>query len=154
MAETWSGSSNATTKLEIWYDSGGANYSDDLALGYDVCSIILPDITNNTLLRGQSDNGTCLSTFDASCVQALQAITEQLANTLVQNPTPLPHSNLTAASLPNVCDDITTSLMAGFPRECSPFFGNSTKSPALGKHNVYSMATFRPSAANYHTLAA
>lgn len=108
--------------------------SDDFGLGYDVCEIQMGGtgfLLNNTIYRGQSDNGSCLSTLDQPCIDAIEQLTEERALELVLDPTPLPNSNLTIDSLPTVCDDIANTLKANWPRECRYFF-NATPSIVEG----------------------
>lgn len=107
----------------FWYHTGGLNYSDSLSLGYDVCAIYLEPfgILNNTDMRAQHDNGSCLTAFDEGCVAALQLQSEDFALQLVGSPTALPNSNLTADSLPGVCDTLAQMMTSTLPKQCKPY---------------------------------
>ena len=107
------------------YATGGANYSDDLALGYDVCAFTLPTYSTNTLYRAQSDTGNCFATFDSDCVSALESAASSYADGLISNATPPPNSNLTADTLSRVCYDIGQTIEQNFPSECQKYMNNS-----------------------------
>jgi hypothetical protein len=114
---------DTTASYSFWLDTGGANYSDSLNLGYDVCAIYIDPwgIRDNTDSRAKYDNGTCLAALDAECVEALRDQSQDFAYQLVGSPTPLPNSNLTADSLPGVCDTIAKKMASAFPKQCTPF---------------------------------
>jgi hypothetical protein len=114
---------DTTASYSFWLDTGGANYSDSLNLGYDVCAIYIDPsgIYDNTDSRAKYDDGTCLAAFDADCVQALMDQSNDLALQLVGSPTPLPNSNLTADSLPGVCDSIAQIMESALPNQCKPY---------------------------------
>ena len=114
------------------YATGGANYSDDYALGYDVCAFTFPSYSTNTLWRAQSDTGNCYATFDEECVSALESAASGYANDLINNATPSPNSNLTASHLPRVCYDIAQALEQSFPSECQKFMNDSLTLTAGG----------------------
>ena len=65
-------SANGSTEKQIWYDTAGQNYSNDLALEYDVCTFFVTGLTQNTLELGQDDPGDCTSTFSTDCSNALR----------------------------------------------------------------------------------
>lgn len=117
-----------------WYDSGGSNYSDSLGLGYDVCAItFLPhSVYNNTNARAQYDDGSCLAAFNSDCVDALRQQSQDIAFQLVGNPSPLPDSNLTATSLPEVCDKLAQAMSPALPQSCKPFM-NETRYDVAGQ---------------------
>lgn len=114
-------------QLAYWLDTGGQNYSDSLGLGYDVCAMTFEPlgVLNNTDARSQHDNGSCLTTFDESCVAALRQQSEDLAFQLTGFPTPLPDSNLTSDSLPNVCNTLGQSMTSALPKACKPFINET-----------------------------
>ena len=104
----------------------GANYSYDFGLGYDVCAFTIEKTAINTLYRGQHDNGSWYSTFDAGCVNTLETMASDYALSLVWDPTSQqPRSNLTGDSLPVVCKDVARYLQAYFPQECKPFMNKT-----------------------------
>lgn len=107
----------------FWYDTGGLNYSNSSELGYDVCAIYFEPlgIYNNTDMRAQHDNGSCLAAFDLDCVAALEQQSEDFAMQLVGSPTALPNSNLTAGSLPGVCDSLAQMMTSALPKQCTPY---------------------------------
>jgi hypothetical protein len=114
---------NTTADYSIWYDSGGLNYSDSLGLGYDVCAISLSPrgIHNRSNLRTPYNNGSCLVAFDAKCIAAFEQQSEDFAMQLVGQPSAPPYSNLTADSLPGICDAIAQRMMSAPPRQCKPY---------------------------------
>lgn len=119
---------NTSLDQSFWYDTGGLDYSDSLSLGYDVCAIYLEPagILNNTDMRAQRDNGSCLTAFDADCVVALKLRSEDFALQLVGSPTALPNSNLTADSLPSVCDKLAQMMTSALPKECMPYLNEGS----------------------------
>jgi hypothetical protein len=121
---------NTSLDHSFWYNTGGLNYSDSLNLGYDVCAIYLEPlgILNNTDMRAQHDNGSCLTAFDGDCVTALQQQSEDFALQLVGSPTALPNSNLTADSLPSVCDSLAQMMTSALPKECIPYMDEGMES--------------------------
>jgi hypothetical protein len=114
---------DTTASYSFWLDTGGANYSDSINLGYDVCAIYIDpySIYDNTNSRAKYDDGTCRAAFDAKCVQALVSQSQGLALQLVGSPTPLPDSNLTADSLPGVCDTLAQRMASAFPKQCKQY---------------------------------
>jgi hypothetical protein len=42
-------------RTSLWYSTAGQNYSNDLALGYDVCAYSITDVSLNTVELGQDD---------------------------------------------------------------------------------------------------
>lgn len=56
-----------TTQKTLWFDTAGQNYSDDLALEYDVCAFILTNLPENTVEPGQDDSGDCSSMLSSPC---------------------------------------------------------------------------------------
>nr|POE89858.1 hypothetical protein CFP56_20327 [Quercus suber] len=114
-------SSALSSTLSAWYNTNGADYSDDIDLGYDVCAIAIAPLNYNAMLRGQHDNGSCLLTMDQNCVDALKSLTSQHADWLAAGNTG-PQLNLTNTSLPGICNDLGAMLTANFPTECSYFF--------------------------------
>lgn len=114
-------SADNSSSVGLWYNTGGANYSDDLALTYDVCAIGGMPLNDNAVARGQTDNGTCLSALDQPCVSAIKTAVQKYSVWLT-TPSPGPNSNLTSTSLPTVCTDIANMLRDNFPKECSYFF--------------------------------
>lgn len=108
-----------------WYNTGGQDYSNSLALGYDVCAILFGGVRNNTHLRAQYDDGSCLAALDANCINALQQQAEALAMQSVGMITPLSNDNLTADSLPAVCASVGAGMNASLPPVCEPYFNNT-----------------------------
>lgn len=110
------------------YGTGGLDYSNSLELGYDVYTISLGPrgIYNVTNQRARYDNGSCLAAFDAECVAAFKQQSEDIALRLVGEPTALSESNLTADSLPGVCDTLARTMMATSPEECSSYINKGT----------------------------
>nr|POF22132.1 hypothetical protein CFP56_36219 [Quercus suber] len=119
------GATNAASELSAsvgaWYDTNGANYADDIHLGYDVCALALGFANPYAVYRGQSDNGTCLATFDAPCINALKTSASTYAEWLVGGNHGT-QTNITDTSLPLICNDIATMIAANIPEECSAYF--------------------------------
>jgi hypothetical protein len=65
--------------------------------------------------------------FDGDCVTALQEQSQDFALQLVGSPTALPNSNLTADSLPGVCDRIAEMMTSALPKQCIPYMDEGTK---------------------------
>ncbi|EME87596.1 uncharacterized protein MYCFIDRAFT_212946 [Pseudocercospora fijiensis CIRAD86] len=136
--------SNDSSSYTLWYNTNGANYSNDYALGYDVCAIAGLSLNYNTQLRGQTDNGSCLSTLDQPCISAIKAFAAQQAAWLT-TPSPGPDSNLTNTSLPGICRTLATEISNNLPQECSYFFQNSAAAigwPLTSYGDSYDTALF------------
>ncbi|CAK3825760.1 Hypothetical predicted protein [Lecanosticta acicola] len=116
----FSNTSNSSSSYSLWYNTNGANYSSDFALGYDVCVVAGLILNYNTQLRGQNDDGTCSSALDTPCINALNSRAEQYA-TWLSTPSPGPNSNLTNTSLPSLCRTLATQVASNIPDECSYF---------------------------------
>lgn len=114
---------NTTADYSLWYNTGGLDYSNSLELGYDVCAISLSPrgIYNDTNLRARHDDGSCQAAFDSECVVALKQQSQDIAMQLVGEPTALPESNLTANSLPGVCNTLAQTMMSTLPEKCRPY---------------------------------
>jgi hypothetical protein len=116
----------------LWYNTGGLEYSDDLKIGFDVCAMQIGDGNSmlwNTYLRSQHDNGSCLATLDASCIEAVQRQSEEAAMQLVFSRTFLSDGNLTANSIVGVCDEIVRRMTAALPQQCKPYFNETYYAP-------------------------
>lgn len=136
-----------TTNIGTWYSTHGLNYSDDFKIDFDVCTLIIGGMTQVAQIRGQNDNGNCLTTsaymlkfnvgivrntltwrstaVDQSCVDALETQASNAANVLVEYKTGSPTTNLTKGVLPTVCQDIAQNIQNNFPKECNPYFDKS-----------------------------
>jgi hypothetical protein len=132
------GNDTSRTDLSLWFDTNGANYTDNFALGWDACYLWMVPWALNTFRRGQNDSGDCSTTLNQACVSDLQAATNSAAKLLVSQPTtPGPNSsNLTTNSLPGVCSQIAAMVSQQFPESCAPFFNGpgvlTGGPPALG----------------------
>lgn len=121
---------NTTVQKILWYNTGGLDYSDSLSLGFDACAIHFGDgALNNTILRSQYDNGSCLATFDGGCVEAVSRQSEEFAMQLVGSPTFLSDGNLTANSNVGVCDEITRRMATSLPQQCKPYYNETEYKP-------------------------
>lgn len=69
-----------------------------------------------------------MTAFDGDCVTALQEQSQDLALQLVGSPTALPNSNLTADSLPEVCDRLAEMMISALPKQCTPYMDEGMKS--------------------------
>lgn len=121
------GGANLSNAIQwsLWYNTGGANYSDDFGLGYDVCAFTIGAIATNTLWRSQTDSGNCVATFDRDCVSALESAASGYALGLISNGTPPPNSNLTAGSLDHICYDVANAIQSDFPSECKKYMNDT-----------------------------
>jgi hypothetical protein len=116
----------------LWFDTHGANYTNNFALGWDACYFWMLPFLPNTFFRGQNDPGDCSSTLDASCIADLKKATESASHELLFIlPNSGPYSNLNATSLPGVCNQIASIVNMNFPSSCAPFF-NGTGSLVAG----------------------
>ena len=124
---------------------------------FDVCTVLLPGMTLVTQVRGQNDNGNCLTAskymhrccifpvfritlivrltlVDQSCVNAIETQASNAANILVEYQTGSPTPNLTKGILPTVCEDIGQNLHNNFPKECKRYWVEPLPQPfAFGK---------------------
>jgi hypothetical protein len=69
-----------------------------------------------------------MTAYDGDCVTALQEQSQDFALQLVGFPTALPNSNLTAGSLPGVCDKIAELMTSALPKQCKPYMDEGTTS--------------------------
>nr|POF06985.1 hypothetical protein CFP56_31609 [Quercus suber] len=113
--------SELSASVGAWYDPNGANYGDDVHLGYDVCALALGFANPSAVYRGQKDNGTCLSTFDTACIDALKSSATMQAGWLVGG-NHGSQTNITKTSLPSICNQIAIELATDLPKECEAFF--------------------------------
>ena len=96
-------------------------------LDYSGCSLFMGGLSQNLIRRAQSDPGNCTQMLDEACVAALQNQLQSIAFGYVATWTdnsPAP-SNLSAGSLPRVCDDIRTDITNdnAVPDACAQFVG-------------------------------
>lgn len=116
----------------------------DLSVGtlpFSGCTLFMGSLSENLIRRAQTDSGNCSKMLDNDCIEALQYQLEQIAFWLVANPTdnsPAP-SNLTAGSLPRVCNDIHQAVTSdrAVPDACAKFVG-----PQMSWYGEYSNVTF------------
>jgi hypothetical protein len=123
---------NTTVQTILWYNTGGLHYSDSISIGFDACALQLGDdesILSNTYRRSQYDNGSCLATLDASCIEAVQRQSEEFAMQLVYSRTYLSDGNLTAGSIVGVCDEIVRRMATTLPHQCRPYFSETRYAP-------------------------
>jgi hypothetical protein len=127
-----SASQASRTELSLWFDTHGANYTNNFALGWDACYFWMLPFLPNTFFRGQNDPGDCSSTLDTSCIADLKNATESASHELLFIlPNSGPYSSLNATSLPGVCNQIASMVNVNFPSSCAPFF-NGTGSLVAG----------------------
>ena len=62
---------------------------------FSACAFVFRYLPENTIRRGQDDDGSCEQTLSRKCVQQLSERAEETAYWLVANPTVGPFSNLT-----------------------------------------------------------
>ncbi|KAG9201181.1 hypothetical protein G6514_005910 [Epicoccum nigrum] len=121
---------NTTTELSLWFSPNGKNYSNDFDLGYDVCFLWLGGLSLNSIVRGQSDSGRCLSTLDQECSADLAQLTAQISTNLDQS------QNRSASTGPDVlsdrCAQIASQITQEFPASCTPYFDASKRTVTGG----------------------
>ena len=133
-----------STQPTVWYSINGANYSDDFSLRNDVCAISIQNISMQAQYNGRNDNGSCLSTFDQDCVDALKTLGTNTANLLVGNSSSFDaSSNLTQGVLPQICDRISNTIGNNFPSECLKFWNDT----------IFTQGQCKPCAKNSFELA-
>jgi hypothetical protein len=123
---------NTTVQAILWFDTGGLDYSDSLSIGFDACAIQLGDgngLLSNTYRRSQYDNGSCVATLDASCIEAFKRQSEESAMQLVYSRTYKSAGNLTANSIVGVCDEIVRRMTTALPQQRKPYFNETQYSP-------------------------
>ncbi|KAF7189911.1 hypothetical protein HII31_08733 [Pseudocercospora fuligena] len=114
---------NATTTQSVWwYNTGGANYSDDFGTGYDVCTFRLTNVTELAKWNAyiNNDDGSCEEAFDDDCVKDLKKLARKTAEDQVGESSPA--SNLTEGALPKVCSTIGNIIQNDMPKKCKKFF--------------------------------
>lgn len=92
--------------------------------------------SENTLYRGQDDDGTCKQTFDAECVHDLQSMATQFALDQTLNENGFIRANLSDDSLPQVCKNIGKSILDNFPSHCQAFLNSTAQVVASGKSHL------------------
>ena len=109
----------------------GVNF-DNGSNPYSACAFQFGALPENTLRRGQKDDGSCEQTFSKDCVLALTDKAALIAQYLTSDYTPGPYSNLTPPVLGGICGIIQAGLgqanVAGnaFPSACRPYFDDGT----------------------------
>ena len=105
-----------------WYNASGANYSNDMRVGYDVCGIYISNVTAATQYRGMDDNGTCSTALGDACMGALTTLASEAADMLVGYSDQSNRANLSRGVLPEVCNDVASTVQKAFPKECRTHF--------------------------------
>ncbi|EME81898.1 uncharacterized protein MYCFIDRAFT_87057 [Pseudocercospora fijiensis CIRAD86] len=114
---------NASTLQAVWwYNTGGANYSDDFGMGYDVCAFRLRNLTSLATWNAyiKNDDGSCNKTLDDDCIKDLKKLARRTAIAQVGEASPA--SNLTEGALPKVCSAIGTTILNNLPKTCKKYF--------------------------------
>jgi hypothetical protein len=88
---------------------------------YDVCYIQINGLVPLARYHAQYDDGSCSSTLDSACINALTEMAQNKAGLLTNNPTLGLNSNLTGHVLP-ICNAIGNHIRDNFPSECEKFF--------------------------------
>ncbi|KAK4495570.1 hypothetical protein PRZ48_012838 [Zasmidium cellare] len=111
---------NNSIQQSLWYDTARQNYSDDLALAYDVCAFPILNLPDNTNRLAQGDNGNCSQALSDACRDVLQTRAEDSALQLTTYSTPQPYSNLSGGVLPYICNRIQLDILEDgqWPKEC------------------------------------
>lgn len=117
-------SENATILEEsLWYSTGGANYSNPSGLGYEVCWIALPTLSNYALGRASADDsGSCSAALDQTCVDDISNLAEQSATSYIASLSP---AEMTTASQPNICSAVERAVIQKSPSSCNRYFNNT-----------------------------
>lgn len=128
-AITVSGGDTEQIQTNIWYDTAGQNYSDDIGINYDVCAYALSRFPRDTVQLAQDDDsGSCGGVFTPQCIHALTERAAESAHKWVSYSTPPPYQNLTAGVLPSICSYNANDLHddgMNYPKECKQEFGMS-----------------------------
>ncbi|KXT04931.1 hypothetical protein AC578_3476 [Pseudocercospora eumusae] len=117
---------NATTMQAVWwYNTGGANYSDDFGIGYDVCTFRLRNVTALATWNAyiNNDDGSCDKTLGDDCIKDLKKLARDTAVQQVGESSPA--ANLTEGALPKVCSTIGDILQSNMPKNCKKFFNET-----------------------------
>lgn len=118
-AVTVSGGNGEEVNRNLWYDTAGENYADDMALRYDVCTIVFADLHTNAYLLGQNDSGNCSSMITDRCKESVSHMASISADKWTTYSTPPPYENLTAGVLPTICRNIRDDLQETLEANCS-----------------------------------
>jgi hypothetical protein len=113
---------NDSPQTNLWYSTGGQNYSDDLALGYDVCAYYIGNLPLSTVELGQDDPGDCSTTFSDHCRTAILDRAAESAYKWVSYASQPPYSNLSTGVLSTICSYIIGDFGDNgftYPKECS-----------------------------------
>lgn len=94
----------------LWYDTSGENYADDLAINYDVCAFVMYNLPTNAYRLGQSDPGNCSSMITDRCSESIKHMAMISAEKWTTYSSPPPYENLTAGVLPSICQYIRDDL--------------------------------------------
>lgn len=118
-AVTVSGGNGKEVNRNLWYDTAGENYADDMALRYDVCTIVFADLHTNAYHLGQKDSGNCSSMITDRCMESVSHMASISADKWITYSTPPPYENLTAGVLPTICRNIRDDLQETLEANCS-----------------------------------
>lgn len=78
----------------LWLDPA-SNTNLNTGTEFSACAFVFKYLPENTIRRGQNDDGSCEQTLSKKCVAQLNERAEETAYWLVANPTFGPFSNLT-----------------------------------------------------------
>ncbi|KAJ9606929.1 hypothetical protein H2200_008940 [Cladophialophora chaetospira] len=112
----------------VWLDPFKGTDLNNGGNPYSACAFSFKGLPQNTIERGQHDDGTCTQMLSQKCVAALEEVAANSAKWLVQNPTVGPYSNLTPPILEPICQQIS---------ECAPYFDDG--SPLYPTLNTYTL---------------
>ena len=127
-------SNTAFGNLWLGTPSGISVY--DVPDDYGICTIQLT-LPQNTIERGQMDNGSCEQALDPTCVDVLISAVEFSANQLLHNLVSVP-------VMPLFCQQIVPALVvAAQSADCKPYFYNQSNthsnSVSFGKNPLRRM---------------
>jgi hypothetical protein len=131
-AITVTGGNGKEVNRELWYDTAGQNYADDLAINYDVCTFILSNLPTNTLRLGQNDLGNCSTMFTQRCIDKLTYMASVSAYKWISYSSPPPYENLTYGVLPSICGYIHDDLHDTLANACGLELGMSESDSTVG----------------------
>lgn len=131
-AVTVHGGNGNKVNRNLWYDTAGENYADDLTIDYDVCTFIIADLSTNAYRLGQQDSENCSTMITDRCKTSVEDMATVSANKWVTYSTPPPWQNLTGGVLPYICRYILEDLQDTMRENCSGQLREYPKLPKYG----------------------
>ncbi|QIW99866.1 hypothetical protein AMS68_005384 [Peltaster fructicola] len=101
---------------------GTKQYLTNENLGYEVCALAMNvrALSENTILLGQNDTGTCATMLSNGCINDLKSTTNAIAATAYNN-------TLGKGSVSSMCQSIQDQLQQSLPNSCKVYFDPSNQ---------------------------